>query len=91
MYFHAKQLRSELIVDGEDVVGLDLLGLGIFREDALGDLAQGQRLDGTHQVPLRDIRLVLDLLDISTKAPIGSSLAIKIYVSGKSICTIFML
>ena len=56
------QLGGKLIVDCKHVAVLDLLGLGLLGEDALGGLPTSQRLQRSHQLPLRDVRLLLDLL-----------------------------
>lgn len=56
------QLGGKLIVDCKHVAVLDLLGLGLLGEDALGGLPASQRLQRSHQLPLRDVRLLLDLL-----------------------------
>jgi len=56
------EFGGELVVDGEHVAVLDLLGLGLLGEDPLGRLPTGQRLQRSHQLPLGDVRLLLDLL-----------------------------
>ncbi len=56
------QSGGELVIDSEDVAALDLFRLGFFREDSLCGLSTGQRLQRPHQLSLRDIRLLLDLL-----------------------------
>lgn len=56
------QLGGELVVDCKHVAVLDLLGLWLFGEDSLGGLPAGQRLQRSHQLPLGDVRLLLDLL-----------------------------
>lgn len=56
------QLGGELVVDCKHVAVLDLLGLWLFGEDPLGGLPAGQRLQRSHQLPLGDVRLLLDLL-----------------------------
>lgn len=56
------QLGGELVVDCKHVAVLDLLRLWLFGEDPLGGLPAGQRLQRSHQLPLRDVRLLLDLL-----------------------------
>lgn len=56
------QSGGELVVDSEDVAALDLFRLGFFGEDSLRGLSTGQRLQRPHQLSLRDIRLLLDLL-----------------------------
>lgn len=61
------QLGGKLIVDCKHVAVLDLLGLGLLGEDALGWLATGQRLQRSHQLPLRDVCLLLDLLHSSER------------------------
>ena len=53
---------GELVVDCKRVAVLDLLGLGLLGEHPLGGLPAGQRLQSPHQLPLRDVRLLLDLL-----------------------------
>jgi len=56
------QFGGELVVDGERMAALDLLGLGLLGEHPLGGLPAGQRLQRPHQLPLGDVRLLLDLL-----------------------------
>lgn len=56
------QLGGELVVDCKHVAVLDLLGLWLFGEDPLGGLPAGQRLQRSHQLPLGDVCLLLDLL-----------------------------
>lgn len=56
------QSGGELVIDSEDVAVLHLFRLGFFREDSLCGLSTGQRLQRPHQLSLRDIRLLLDLL-----------------------------
>ena len=46
----------------EGVIGLDLFGLRVLDEDPLARFADGQRLEGSGQLPIGDRRLVLDLL-----------------------------
>ena len=53
---------GELVVDGKCVSVLDLFGLGLLGEHPLGGLPAGQRLQRPHQLPLWDVRLLLDLL-----------------------------
>ena len=60
--FDAEQFRRELVVDSESVIWFDILGLGIFREHSLRDLAECQGLYRSHQVTFRYVRLVLNLL-----------------------------
>lgn len=62
LYFDSVQFGGKLIVDCKHVAVLDLLGLGLLGEDALGGLPASQRLQRSHQLPLRYIRLLLDLL-----------------------------
>lgn len=52
------QLGGEGIVHVKLVRGLDLLRLGVFDEHALCGLAHRQRLQGAHEVFLRDVSLV---------------------------------
>lgn len=56
------QFGSKLVIDCKHMAVLDLLGLGLLGEDSLGGLPTGQRLQCSHQFPLRDVRLLLDLL-----------------------------
>ena len=56
------ELRLEGVVDGEGVAALDLLGLGTLDEDPLAGLADGERLQRARQLPVRDGRLLLDLV-----------------------------
>lgn len=60
------QLGVEVIVDTEDVAGLNLLGLGLLEQHTLARLAHGQRLQRSYQVALRNISLALDLLQHQT-------------------------
>lgn len=58
----SEELGGELVIDSECVVGLDVFCLGIFREDSLRHLSKRQRLHCPHQIPFRDVRLILYLL-----------------------------
>lgn len=58
----AVQLGGKLIIDCKHVAVLYLLGLGLLGEDSLSGLPTGQRLQRSHQLPLRDVCLLLDLL-----------------------------
>ena len=59
---------GELVVDCKRVAVLDLLGLGLLGEHPLGGLPAGQRLQRPHQLPLGDVRLLLDLLQRCERA-----------------------
>ena len=62
----AVQLGGKLVVDCKHVAVLDLLGLGLLGEDALGGLPAGQGLQRPHQLPLGDVRLLMDFLHSQT-------------------------
>ena len=53
---------GKLVVDCKHVAVLDLLGLWLLCENSLRGLPTGQRLQRSHQLPLWDVRLLLDLL-----------------------------
>lgn len=56
------QFGGKLVVDCKHMSVLNFLGLWLFGENSLSGLPTGQRLQRSHQLPLRDVRLLLDLL-----------------------------
>lgn len=56
------QFGGKLVIDCKHVAILNLLGLGLLGENSLSGLPTGQRLQRSHQLPLWDVRLLLDLL-----------------------------
>lgn len=67
LYFDSVQFGSKLIVNCKHVAALDLLRLWLLGENSLRWLPTGQRLQRSHQLPFRNIRLLLDLLWTGTK------------------------
>ena len=62
LYFDSVQFGSKLIIDCKHMAILYLLGLWLLGENSLCGFPTGQRLQRSHQLPLRNICLLLDLL-----------------------------
>lgn len=60
--FHTMQLGGKLVIDCKNVTIFYLLGLGFLCKNSLSGLPTGQRLQCSHQLPLWDVCLLLDLL-----------------------------
>lgn len=58
----AVKFGGKLVIDCKHVAILDLLGLGLLGENSLSGLPTSQRLQRSHQLPLWDVCLLLDLL-----------------------------
>lgn len=56
------QFGGKLVIDCKRVAILNLLGLGLLGEDSLSGFPTCQRLQRSHQLPLWDVRLLLDFL-----------------------------
>lgn len=67
LYFDSVQFGGKLVVDCKHMAAFDLFALGLFRENSLGGFPTGQRLQCPHQLPFWDVRLLLDLLKITSQ------------------------
>lgn len=56
------QFGGKLVIDCKHMAILDLLGLRLLGEDSLSGFPTSQRLQCSHQLPLWDVCLLLDLL-----------------------------
>lgn len=63
------KFRCKLVIDGKNVSVFNFLGFGLLGEDSLGGFSTGQRLQRSHQLPLWDVRLLLDLLKSEEDKP----------------------
>lgn len=59
---YSVQFGGELVVNCKYMAVLNLLRFGLLGEHTLSGLPTGQRLQRSHQLSLRDVRLLLDLL-----------------------------
>lgn len=60
--FDTVQFGGKLVVNCKHMAIFDLLGLWLLGENSLCWLPTGQRLQCSHQLPLWDVRLLLDFL-----------------------------
>lgn len=64
------QFGGELVVDREYMAVFNFLRFGLLGKHTLGGLPTGQRLQCSHQLSLRDVRLLLDLLQREGKGKV---------------------